>query len=203
MLIFKDKLPKTNRAAIVAKIGKVSRNLGIDPNWLMAVINFETAGTFSTTIQNPYTGATGLIQFNEDFRGAGYKTVGGTRYPITEIRGMDHLQQLELIERYYAPYRNKIKGFVDLYLATFFPLAMGKPDDWVLRTDRVSARAIAEANPVFDQGGQVTVGSIKKGLLTKVPAQYLGYLIKNSSKGITLVVLVALGIVIYNMVKSN
>lgn len=203
MLIFEEKLPKTDRSAIVEKIRMVAKGLGIDPNWLMAVINFETAGTFSTSIQNPYTGATGLIQFNEDFKGAGYKTIGGTKYAIDRIKGMGHIEQLELVRQYYRPYMDKIKGFVDLYLATFFPMAMGKPDDWTLRTDKVSAATIAKANPVFDQGGKVTVGSIKNALLTKVPAQYVGYLIKKNAGPLGLFVLIIGGVLAYQILKNS
>ncbi|HBC04295.1 MAG TPA: hypothetical protein DC015_08915, partial [Aequorivita sp.] len=63
MLIFQDKLPTSQRAEIINKLNSVAANLGIDVNWLMAVINFESAGTFSPSIQNKYSGATGLIQF--------------------------------------------------------------------------------------------------------------------------------------------
>jgi len=177
MLIFKDKLPINNRNAIVSKINAVANNLGIDPNWLMAVINFETAGTFSTTIQNPYSNATGLIQFMPS-------TAYHLGSSIERLKQMSFIEQLDVVEKYYRPLKSKIKSFVDLYLATFFPVAIGKADNWVLQTSTISAKKIADQNPAFNVGGQVTVGSIKKALLAKIPAQYLSYLVTTKTGSI-------------------
>ena len=62
MLIFEDKVT-TNKSLFINKVILISQKLDIDPNWLMAVMNLETGGTFSPSIQNKSTGATGLIQF--------------------------------------------------------------------------------------------------------------------------------------------
>lgn len=62
MLIYENKVPASYRTAFIAKVILVSKNLGINPNWLMAIIHFETAGTFSPSITNSL-GYTGLIQF--------------------------------------------------------------------------------------------------------------------------------------------
>ena len=171
MLIFENKLPSHNRNAVIAKINSVSSNLGIRPNWLMAVINFETAGTFSPSIKNKYTGATGLIQFMPS-------TAVGLGTSTAQLALMPFEKQLEYVEKYYRPYKSKIKGFIDLYLATFFPVSMGKPDNWVLKTGGISAATIAAQNPAFDpfKTGKVTVGAIKKVILAKVPAEYIKYL---------------------------
>ena len=195
MLIFKDKLPIQDRSAIIEMIRKVSANLGIDANWLMAVINFETAGTFSTSVQNPFSNATGLIQFMP-------ATALSLGTSIDALKLMGFLEQLRWVERYYAPYRGRVKSFVDLYLATFFPLAIGKPDNWVLRTSKIPAKRIAYQNPVFNDGGQVTVGSIKKGLLKKIPAQYAGYLIKKAANPLTLIIMGFGGYAIYKTIKA-
>ena len=138
----------------------------------MAVINFESAGTFSPSIQNKYSGATGLIQFMPSTA----KSLGTS---VEALKYMDFLTQLNYVEKYYRPYRGKIKSFVDLYLATFFPVAMGKPDNFVIQTSKISPEVIAKQNPVFDldKNNSVTVGEIKKVILAKVPADYLKYII--------------------------
>lgn len=176
-MIFENKLPVTNRNAVIEKFNSVSTYLGIDPNWLAAVISFES--NFSTSIQNPYTNAVGIIQFTRDSGNVNYKTIAGTKYYIEDIKKMDFIQQLELARLYYSPYKGKIKGFHDLYLATFFPIAIGKPDSWILETNTISAKAISNANPIFDTNklGYVTVGAIKAALLKKIPTQYVSYLI--------------------------
>ncbi|MEM6541798.1 MAG: hypothetical protein AAF634_11600 [Bacteroidota bacterium] len=161
----------------------------------MAVINFETAGSFSTSIQNPFSKATGLIQFMPD-------TARSLGTSIEALAQMDFSTQLDYVERYYRPYRSRINGFVDLYLATFFPLAIGKPDNWVLQTKTISAKKIADQNPVFNDGGKVTVGSIKKGLLSKIPAQYAVHVVGQNKEFIGLVVVVVLGIVFYKPIKK-
>lgn len=191
MLIFEEKLPSRNRAAIINKIREVSSALGIEPNWLMAVINFESAGTFSPSIQNPYSDATGLIQFMPS-------TATSLGTTVTELKAMDFIQQLDYVKKYYWPYRTRIKGFVDLYLATFFPIAMGKPSNWVLRASGISAEKIAQQNPAFDEGGFVTVGKIKRVILSKIPAQYLSYVAKNNLGLIGLVLFVGIGYGIYH-----
>ena len=200
MLIFEDRLPSNDRTAIIAKIRSVSHNLGIDPNWLMAVINFETNGTFSTTIQNPFSNATGLIQFMPN-------TAAHLGTSIGQLKQMDFIRQLDVVERYYRPYKSKIKGFIDLYLATFFPLAMGKPDDWVLQTKTLSAKRIADQNPIFNDGGKVTVGSIKRALLKKIPTAYLKYLVVQNQGFVITSLLVVLAMVfrkpLVKWAKSN
>ncbi len=195
MLIFKEKLPTSNRAAIVEKIRQVSDRLGIQPNWLMAVINFETAGTFSTSIQNPFSKATGLIQFMP----ATAISLGTT---IEALRGMDFIAQLDYVERYYRPFKGRVQSFTDLYLATFFPLAIGKPDNWVLQTPSLSAKKIADQNPIFNDGGRVTVGSIKRALTTKIPAEYAVHLVKQNTGIIAIATVVVLAVVFWKPIEK-
>ncbi|EAR15442.1 hypothetical protein RB2501_13979 [Robiginitalea biformata HTCC2501] len=140
----------------------------------MAVINFETAGTFSTSIKNPFSGATGLIQFMP-------ATASSLGTSTTQLAAMSFTEQLDFVEKYYRPYKQRIRGFVDLYLATFFPAAIGKPDSWVLSAPGISASKIAEQNPVFAESGVVRVGKIKSVLLSKVPLAYAKYLVGQSS----------------------
>lgn len=172
MLIFEDKLPAQNRPAIIKKLYQVSANLGINVNWLMAVINFETAGTFSPSIQNKHSNATGLIQFMPS-------TARGLGTTIEALKYMDFETQLNYVEKHFKPYKSKIKGFVDLYFATFFPVAIGKPDSFIIQTSKTSAEKIASQNTVFDtnKDSQLTVGEIKKVILTRIPIDYLKYVI--------------------------
>ena len=190
MLIFNEKLPTSNRNAIVNKINSISTYLGIDPNWLMAVINFETAGTFSPSIQNKYTNATGLIQFMPS-------TAIDLGTTVEALKKMSFLQQLEYVQDYYKPYRGRIKSFVDLYLATFYPIAMGKPESYVIGSHKgpTTIQAIANQNPIFDpfHTGKVTVGAIKTVILAKLPVEYAKYLVE-SNKTALLVVIAALAI---------
>ena len=191
MLIFKEKLPAQNRNAIINKINSVSANLGINPNWLMAVMNFESG--LNPQAKNPYSGATGLIQFMPS-------TARSLGTSVEQLAFMPFENQLHYVEKYYDQWKSKVKSFVDLYLATFFPVAIGKPDSWVLETNNVSASTIASQNPVFDplKQGKVTVGAIKKVILSKIPVDLLKY-VTTTTVGISLgfVGLVVFGFILY------
>lgn len=166
-LIFENKVPVAYRTAFVQKVMAVSNNLGINPNWLMAIINWESAGTFSPAITNSI-GATGLIQFMP-------KTAISLGTTTAQLKQMTAVQQLDYVYKYYAPYKSKIKGYVDMYLATLFPLALGKPLDFVLQSSTISAQAIASANPAFDlnHDSKITVGEISERMLYQIPKDWL------------------------------
>jgi hypothetical protein len=114
------------------KVDKISSFLGIDANWLMAAIAFETAETFSPSVKNAAgSGATGLIQNMP--RTA--KHLLGTKTPeeaIEKLEKMTAEKQLDYVKKYFEPYKNKIKNLEDLYMAILWPSAVGKPLSYVL-----------------------------------------------------------------------
>lgn len=61
-----------------------------------------------------------------------------------------------------------MKSFIDVYLAVFFPAAMNKDSDFVLKAGSLSASKIASQNPGFDinKDSQVTVYEIETKLLS-------------------------------------
>lgn len=109
--------------ALAQKIVEVSGRLGIpDPGWLANLINFESAGTFSPSVQNPSSGATGLIQFIPS-------TASGLGTSTAALAAMSALAQMEWVEHYLNQYKSR--GFsnpTDLYMAVFYPVSMGNPD---------------------------------------------------------------------------
>jgi len=176
-LIFQENVPTVYGSSFVDSVIDYSESLGIDPNWLMAVMYFETAGTFSASIRNPYSDATGLIQFMPT-------TAIDLGTTIEELARMSAEEQLYYVYSYYYPYRNRIKSYVDLYLATFFPAAMGKEDNYILQTKGISASAIADVNPVFDLNNdrRISVGEIKKVIIGKIPPSWHFYFGADDSK---------------------
>ena len=98
-------------------------------NWLMAAMNYETAGTFRPDIKNGVgSGGTGLIQFMPTTA----KGLGTTTHKLAQ---MDAIAQLDYVEKYFKPYKGKIHSLEDVYLAIFYPLAMNKGDDFVLGSE--------------------------------------------------------------------
>lgn len=75
-----------------------AQQLGIDPNYLASVISFETSGTFSTSIKNPKSSATGLIQFMQDADGTSHKNskdwdyYGMSRAQFGALSAMEQMQ---------------------------------------------------------------------------------------------------------------
>lgn len=91
-----------------SKVIRISKELKINPNHLMACMAFETAETFSPSIKNGSGsgGATGLIQFmpsTAESLGVNTKT----------LARMSALEQLDYVKAYYWPYRNKINSLED------------------------------------------------------------------------------------------
>lgn len=162
MLVFEDKVTR-NKSAFLAKVIDISAKLDINPNWMMAVMNFESG--LDSTIRNSNTQATGLIQFMPT-------TAVSLGTSIDELQQMTNVEQLDYVYKYLNQYKSKLISYIDLYLSVFFPAAMGKPDDWVIQTSRLSPDTIARANPVFDldKNKQITIGEIKQAYNQHLPA---------------------------------
>jgi hypothetical protein len=107
------------------KVVTISARLGIDPNFLMAAMAFESARTFRPDIQNPSSKATGLIQFMP-------KTAEGLGTTIGALANMTAVKQLDFVEAYFQPYVGKLKDLSDLYMAILWPKAVAKPASFVL-----------------------------------------------------------------------
>lgn len=143
--------------------------LAIDPDWLACVVSFETGGSFSPSQRNhwaakdaekrglPYSGAVGLIQFMP----ATAKYLGTT---TASLEAMSFIRQLEYVRRYLATYKSRLKSLEDCYLAVFYPVAIGRADDYVLgvRSAEGFAGRVYEQNAGFDKSadGKVTRGEV-------------------------------------------
>ncbi len=136
----------------INKVVDVCNRLGIEPNVLLACMYVETAGTFSTSINQVGT-ATGLIQFVAD-GGKNYKTIKGRKYLMSEIKNMTFDEQMDLVFDYLDEVKKAFKvnfhTMSDVYLSIFFPSAIGKSNDWILQEKRKSAQLIATSNKGYD-----------------------------------------------------
>lgn len=111
-----------------ARVREIESNLGINADWLMSVMAFETGGSFSPSVTNAAgSGATGLIQFiPSTARLLGTSTAALSR--------MSAVSQLDFVERYFEDYASRIRGIGDTYLAVLWPAGIGKTDSWVMWT---------------------------------------------------------------------
>lgn len=163
-LLFEEKVSKE----FTAKVTDISKKLGINPNSLMLTMYIETAKTFNPAIQNKKSRATGLIQFMP----ATARNLGTT---VDALKEMSALEQLDYVYKYLFPYKGRMKEFVDTYLAVFFPLAIGKPNDWVLETKSLPAKTIAEWNPLYDlnKDKKIQKGEIAKKIMEYLPKGFI------------------------------
>lgn len=115
-----DKYKGDDKEAFGNKLIQVSNNLGINPNWLMAVMWKECR--LDPKAINKSSGASWLIQFMP-------KTAKGLWTSVEAIRAMSALDQLDYVEKYMKNYASKIHSYEDTYLAVFYPAYLGKSDD--------------------------------------------------------------------------
>lgn len=82
--------------AFLREVEAIAQRIGTQPEYLLAVMSFETGGTFSPGVRNAAgSGATGLIQFMPGTaRGLGTSTEALARMSAEE--------QLQYVERYFA-----------------------------------------------------------------------------------------------------
>lgn len=128
------------------KLRQVAASIGSNEADLVRVMYAES-GLNPASINS--IGCVGLIQFCHDKKGVNYKTINGVQYDLTKIRFMSGVQQLDVVEKYYKALgfnSNKKVDIADLYGATFLPIFVGKPLDWVARAKGLSAESITKSN---------------------------------------------------------
>ena len=150
---------KENKKEFALKVADICNQLNIKPNWLMFVMWFESK--LNPQAINPISGATGLIQFMPSTA----RSLGTT---TDVLKRMNNVQQLDYVLAYLRPYKGRMKRWIDVYLAVFYPKAMGKPD-FVITPD-----IIAKQNKVFDLNKDldISVKEIKTALRKQIPEKY-------------------------------
>jgi hypothetical protein len=108
-----------------ARVKQVASDLGVDPIWLMKVMSFETGGTFSPSIVNKSSGATGLIQFLPS-------TAVGLGTTTSALSQMTAVQQMDYVEKYFQQWNGRLGNQGDVAMAVFAPIGIGKADDYTL-----------------------------------------------------------------------
>jgi len=148
------------------RVNALGDKYDINPAALMAVMHFETGGTFGTsTVNAAGSGATGLIQFMPNTA----RSLGTT---TEELAGMTRVEQMDYVERYLDQFGSRIRGgeVDDLYMAVLWPAAIGKEDGYAIF--RQGTRAY-EQNAGLDTNRDGTVTKFEAA--AKVKATFYGY----------------------------
>src|SRR6185503_6257659 len=133
------------------RVYEIATDLGIDTNHLMAVMSFESGGTFSPSVRNAAgSGATGLIQFMPSTA----KALGTT---VEKLAAMTAEEQLDYVRAYFAPQSGKLKNVEDTYMAVLWPAGIGKGSAHVIFR-KGDGRYEQNAGLDSNGDGEVTVG---------------------------------------------
>jgi hypothetical protein len=147
------------------RLSDISSKIGVDENSIIKLMKHES--NLDPSIKNSI-GCVGLIQFCPDNRGGSSKTISGKKYDLEKLRNNLGLQ-MDAIEEFWVEgkKRGKINSSKDLFIYNFFPVAAGKPDNFVLQTSKIPAQQVANKNPIFNRtlgrarNTPLTVGDLK------------------------------------------
>jgi hypothetical protein len=132
----------------ILKIDSISNVLGTKSEYLLAVIHFETGGSFDPCVQNNI-GATGLIQFTKTTA----KNLGTSTDKLCK---MSRFEQLDYVEKYLINYKGKVSTLHDLYLAVFLPSVLGND-----LGDVIDSKYYDENKGLdIDKNGEITIAEI-------------------------------------------
>ncbi len=119
------------------RVAQIAQHLGLEADYLMACMAFETGLTFSPSVKNPRSTATGLIQFMSFTA----KNLGTSTRALAK---MTALEQLDYVEKYFAPWKGRLRTLEDVYMAILWPKAIGRDLDYALfDRDADTSRAYA------------------------------------------------------------
>ena len=167
-LIFSNKIKGLDKDDFINKVILISSELGYNPNWLMVIMNSETGGSFSSskesTLGSVGNKAVGLIQFMPS-------TAISLGTTSAKLKSMNRVDQLDYVKKYYQNTEKMIgkkpTSFDQLYLMTFYPNAINKPDSYVFGSEVSDQRAIQiyKQNPMAKNSNQkLTLGDFKAWL---------------------------------------
>jgi len=148
-------------AAFRSRVQQVGAIVATDPSWLMAVMEQESS--LDPTARNP-SGAAGLIQFMPGTAAA----LGTT---TEAILAMPAVAQLDLVQKYFMPWRGRLRSLGDLYGAVIWPGMIGQPTDYVVfdKADPTHpARYLENKGLDLDGDGKVTRAEICARVLQKL-----------------------------------
>ena len=151
-------------------VSATANRLGISEDDLYTVMAMETAGTFNPAIQNPKSKATGLIQFTEP-------TAKGLGTTTAELAKMSRTEQMKYVEKFLSNKGISGKGLSDIYMAILFPVAVGKPDDFVLFGKGATVQGFGEGSLAYEQNKPLDInndGSITKAEASAKVRQFKG-----------------------------
>lgn len=148
-------------AAFRSRVQEIAAGLGIEADWLMAVMFQESS--LDPAAHNP-SGATGLIQFMPQTAAA----LGTTTAVLAK---MPAEQQLEFVADYYRPWTGRMHSVADAYGVVIWPPMVGRPGTYVCfdkKDPKHPARYVQNKGLDYNSDGLITAGEIAARVLAKL-----------------------------------
>lgn len=128
----------------------VAEKIQTAPENLLAVMYFETGGTFSAAQKNHSGGsAVGLIQFMP-------RTAKGLGTSSEELSKMTNVKQLDYVEKYLSSFKGKVGDIKNLYLSIIYPKALKSQSEEVFSKKSTLQQYVANKGFDLNKDGQIT-----------------------------------------------
>jgi peptidoglycan hydrolase-like protein with peptidoglycan-binding domain len=164
--------------AFKQKVIQIASDLKVNPNFLLAVMSFESGETFSPSVKNAAgSGAVGLIQFMPSTA----KQLGTTTAALAAMTAED---QLDFVAKYFRQFKKPLLTIEDVYMAVLMPSAIGKGSDFVLF--RKPSKAYDQNKGLdINKDGLITVGEAADRVRKKLGAAggVTGVVLKRNAAG--------------------
>ncbi len=158
-------LPASDQRAFVKTAQMIAPGEPDAPKWLAAIVDFESARSWSPSKRNATSGATGLVQIIPSTA----RMLGTT---TDALAAMSFAEQLKWVFKYFQAIGvvGKIHSLQDMYMAVFTPKGVGQPSSMVLYT---AGQAGYDQNQGLDVGGKgaITVGDVANVITSHLNAQ--------------------------------
>lgn len=152
-------------SGFLAKVEEVADYFGFNSDYLLAVMHFETGGTFSPSQENiAGSGAVGLIQFMPD-------TAIELGTTAEELSKMSQIEQMDYVKKHFEKNGGKkARTLADVYLVVLYPKAVGKEETYVLFT---SPSAAYTQNKGLDVNKNGKITKLEAAAMVDVSYQYI------------------------------
>lgn len=152
--------------AFIDKVEAISARIGTKPEYLMAVMSFESAQTFRPDVKNPLSGATGLIQFIVPTA----QGLGTSTYALSQ---MTAIEQLDYVEKYFGTYKGeRLSTLEGLYTTVLAGRPITDPNATLFDTGDGKAYT-QNAGLDFNRDGRITSGEatsrVRQQATTELP----------------------------------
>lgn len=163
MLLYEEKVT-SNRTAFIAKVIDISNKLGINPNWLMYVMNKESGINPQKVNYQPKKGDSPNPAIRCEYRATGLtqimpSTAKGLGTSTKALYAMNNVQQLDYVYKYFKRGTGKFLSIYHLYLFNFYPYALSQSPSYIIGSEKgmTYARSIKEENSSMGIPGKDTI----------------------------------------------